>query len=100
MNCASYSILLIPAFLPHTLHQLDPAALLCTIRLPKAPWTGVYLVPIADPVATAVGIQLTSDRSEHRELLAERVRPFEEDTVLANHFEAIASPVPKNRIAP
>lgn len=48
-----------------------------------------YLVPMRDPVAMAAGIEKALDHPIPKELLAEAVRPFEEGTVLARHFEVL-----------
>lgn len=49
-----------------------------------------YLVPVRDPIALAAGITQALDRPISKSLLAEAVRPFEEDTVLARHFELLS----------
>jgi glycosyltransferase involved in cell wall biosynthesis len=48
-----------------------------------------YLVPMRDPAAMADGIEMALDHPISKELLAEAVRPFEEGTVLARHFEVL-----------
>jgi glycosyltransferase involved in cell wall biosynthesis len=48
-----------------------------------------YLVPMRDPIAMAAGIEMALNHPIPRELLAEAVRPFEEDAVLARHFKVL-----------
>ncbi len=48
-----------------------------------------YLVPVGDVEALAAGIELALDRPVASELLAEGVKPFEENAVLARHFEVL-----------
>ena len=48
-----------------------------------------YLVPMRDPVAMASAIEQALDNPIPKSLLAEAVRPFEEDAVLSRHFEVL-----------
>jgi glycosyltransferase involved in cell wall biosynthesis len=48
-----------------------------------------YLVPVADPLALAVGIERALDNPIPKEQLAEAVRPFEEAKILNRHFELL-----------
>jgi glycosyltransferase involved in cell wall biosynthesis len=48
-----------------------------------------YLVPVKNPVALADGIERALDSPIAKTLLEEAVRPFEQDTVLARHFETL-----------
>ena len=48
-----------------------------------------YLVPMADPIALASGIEMALDKPILASVLAEAVRPFEESAVLAKHFEVL-----------
>lgn len=48
-----------------------------------------YLVPMRDPAAIAAGIEQALDKPIPRSLLAEAVRPFEENAVLERHFEVL-----------
>ena len=48
-----------------------------------------YLVPMRDPAAMAAGIEQALDKPIPRSLLAEAVRPFEENAVLERHFEVL-----------
>lgn len=48
-----------------------------------------YLVPMRDPVAMAAAIEQALDNPIPRNLLAEAVRPFDEDAVIARHFEIL-----------
>lgn len=48
-----------------------------------------YLVPMQDPVAMASAIEQALDNPIPKSLLAEAVRPFEEDAVLSRHFEVL-----------
>ncbi len=48
-----------------------------------------YLVPVANPIALAAGIEDALDNPIPKSLLAEAVRPFEESVVLARHFEVL-----------
>lgn len=51
-----------------------------------------YLVPPRDPAGLAAGILQALDRPVARHLLLEAVRPFEEATVIARHFEILNMP--------
>jgi glycosyltransferase involved in cell wall biosynthesis len=48
-----------------------------------------YLVPVRDPEAMAAGINQALDKPIRAALLAEAVRPFAEDVVIARHFEVL-----------
>ena len=48
-----------------------------------------YLVPVRDPVAMAAGIEQALDCPIPKPLLADAVRPFEENAVLRRHFEVL-----------
>lgn len=48
-----------------------------------------YLVAMRDPGAIAAGIEQALDKPIPRSLLAEAVRPFEEEAVLVRHFEVL-----------
>ena len=48
-----------------------------------------YLVPMHDPKAMAVAIQRALDNPIPAEILAEAVRPFEENVVIDRHFEVL-----------
>jgi glycosyltransferase involved in cell wall biosynthesis len=48
-----------------------------------------YLVPVSDPAAMANAIELALDNPVPAKLLAEAVRPFEENAVLQRHFEVL-----------
>jgi glycosyltransferase involved in cell wall biosynthesis len=48
-----------------------------------------YLVPMRDPEAMAAGINQALDNPIPPTLLAEAVRPFAEDVVVARHFEVL-----------
>jgi glycosyltransferase involved in cell wall biosynthesis len=48
-----------------------------------------YLVPVRDPVAMAVGIELALDNPIPKSLLFEAVQPFEDSSVLKRHFEIL-----------
>lgn len=48
-----------------------------------------YLVPMRDPVAMAAAIERALDNPIPKSLLAEAVRPFEDETVIGRHFEAL-----------
>lgn len=58
-----------------------------------------YLVPMKDPLALAAGIERALDQPMSRHLLAQAVRPFEESSVIARHFEVlgIEAPAPTGR---
>ena len=51
-----------------------------------------YLVKPRDPHSIAEGILKALDHQIHPELLAEAVTPFEEDAVIARHFELLGIP--------
>jgi glycosyltransferase involved in cell wall biosynthesis len=57
-----------------------------------------YLVPMRDPVAMAAGIEQALDRPIPKSLLDEAVRPFEEGSVLARHFEVLNLPAGDSHI--
>jgi len=48
-----------------------------------------YLVPMRNPVVMATGIEQALDRPIQKNLLAEAIRPFEEDSVLERHFKVL-----------
>jgi len=48
-----------------------------------------YLVPMKDPAALAEGIAAALDRPIPAQLLAEAVRPFEEEAVIRRHFDLL-----------
>ncbi len=48
-----------------------------------------YLVPVRDSAGLAAGIERALDNPISKEELAEAVRPFEEQAVLARHFETL-----------
>ncbi len=48
-----------------------------------------YLVPMRDPVSMAAGIEQALDRPIPRSILADAVRPFEEEAVLERHFQVL-----------
>lgn len=51
-----------------------------------------YLVPVHDPAALAYGIEKALEQPIRKESLAKAVRPFEERTVIARHFEILGLP--------
>lgn len=51
-----------------------------------------YLVPMHDPIALATGIEQALDKPIPKDLLAEAVKPFQEDVVLKKHFEVLGLP--------
>ncbi len=48
-----------------------------------------YLVPVGDPQALSSGIEIALDNPIPADVLAEAVRPFEEQTIIDRHFEAL-----------
>jgi len=48
-----------------------------------------YLVPVQNPEALAAGIVNALRSPVHPEVLAEAIKPFQEDTVLAEHFRLL-----------
>lgn len=49
-----------------------------------------YLVPMKDPVAMAAAIDQALHNPIPKDLLAEAVRPFDEDSVIRRHFDVLA----------
>jgi glycosyltransferase involved in cell wall biosynthesis len=48
-----------------------------------------YLVSVGDPISIARGIEWALERPIDKNLLAEAIAPFEEQTVIARHFELL-----------
>jgi glycosyltransferase involved in cell wall biosynthesis len=48
-----------------------------------------YLVPMKDPVALAYGIEKALSNPIDPEILAEAIKPFQEDAILAEHFRLL-----------
>ena len=48
-----------------------------------------YLVSVGDPISIAPGIEWALERPIDKNLLAEAIAPFEEQTVIARHFELL-----------
>jgi glycosyltransferase involved in cell wall biosynthesis len=48
-----------------------------------------YLVSVGDPISIASGIERALERPIDKNLLAEAVAPFEEQTIIARHFELL-----------
>lgn len=51
-----------------------------------------YLVPMRDPVTMALAIENALNNPIAKSLLAEAVRPFEEEAVIKRHFEVLSLP--------